>query len=286
MMIQIQNGWYMQNKIQIIDGNLFTSKAQTLVNTINTVGVMGAGIALEFRLRYPDMYKKYKELCKQKLIQIGKLWLYQADDRYILNFPTKENWKDDSKIEYLEKGLEKFVLTYKEKGIKSVAFPLLGSDKGNIPQNESLNLMLKYLKLCDIPVEIYRYDPDSYDDLYPKLKNKLKDLSFEHFIKISKIQKKYAKIIFDALNEDKIKSISGLKELNGIGISTLEKLFDFLFDRIKLDNNEELKFQLLGFAKIKLKKNTFTALQKYLSKKKNISKTELSILKLIIENKD
>ena len=79
--------------IKIISGNIFTSKCQTIVNTINCVGVMGAGIALECRLRYPEMYKKYVELCENREISIGILWLYKSEDRWILNFPTKKHWK-------------------------------------------------------------------------------------------------------------------------------------------------------------------------------------------------
>ena len=75
--------------LRVIDGNIFTSKCQTIVNTVNCVGVMGAGIALECRLRWPDMHTVYQDLCRQRQITIGKLWLYKSTDRWILNFPTK-----------------------------------------------------------------------------------------------------------------------------------------------------------------------------------------------------
>jgi len=269
----------MQNNIKIIEGNLFNSKSQTLVNTINTVGVMGAGIALEFRLRYPEMYRRYKELCKKKQIQIGKLWIYKATDRYILNFPTKEHWKDDSKIEYLEKGLEKFVNTYKEKGIISIAFPILGSDRGNMPPEISLNIMLKYLSKCDIPIEIYKYDPNIPDDLFPILKEKVLNISIDEFVKITNIKKKYAIIIFRAVIEQKVKSLSALKDFSGIGISTLEKLYDFLFDRNRTYSKDELTLKLLELAKTKLNKNAYITFENYLFNRKKISKSEYSILR-------
>ena len=80
---------------------------QTIVNTINCVGVMGKGIALVFKLRYPEMFDKYQELCKSKMIGIGKLWLYKTSEspQWVLNFPTKFHWKYPSKMEYIEKGL-------------------------------------------------------------------------------------------------------------------------------------------------------------------------------------
>jgi len=219
------------NNIKIINGHIFTSKAQTLVNTINTVGVMGAGVALGFRLRYPDMYKRYKELCKNKLIQIGKLWIFKAPDRWILNFPTKENWKDESKIEYLEKGLQKFINTYKEKNITSIAFPILGSSHGKIPEEVSFNVMMKYLKQIDIPIEIYKLDLNVPDDVFFLLKTKLEDLSFKEIISKTGIQKQYMKILFDNLNNDKIRNIASLSEVDGIGVKTLEKVFDFIYER-------------------------------------------------------
>ena len=89
-------------------GNIFTTKCQTIVNTVNCVGVMGAGIAFEFKLREETMFKKYKQLCDAKQLNIGTLWIYKSDNNNILNFPTKYDWKLPSKQEYLEKGLQKF----------------------------------------------------------------------------------------------------------------------------------------------------------------------------------
>ena len=79
--------------IRIITGNIWNSKAQTIVNTVNCEGVMGAGIALECRLRFPEMFNKYKEVCEKGLLKPGLLLLYKSDERWILNFPTKTSWK-------------------------------------------------------------------------------------------------------------------------------------------------------------------------------------------------
>ena len=86
--------------VNIISGDLFQSDAQTIVNTVNCVGVMGKGIALEYKRRFPDMYYKYRELCIKKLFNVGQLWLYKTDGKWILNFPTKQHWNNPSKIEY------------------------------------------------------------------------------------------------------------------------------------------------------------------------------------------
>ena len=141
-------------------GNIFDSKAQTIVNTVNCMGVMGKGLALQFKKRYPEMFIAYEQLCKKQLLDIGKLWLYKTDRRWILNFPTKYDWRLPSKESYLEKGLEKFLLTYKQRGIESIAFPLLGANNGGIPPDVSLEIMKRYLKNCEIPVTIYiNYKP-------------------------------------------------------------------------------------------------------------------------------
>ena len=164
--------------LEIKKGNIFTSKAQTIVNTVNCEGVMGAGIAFELRLRHPKMFEKYKEFCKQNAIKIGTLWIYNlskdenANYAKILAFPTKTSWKLPSKEEYLHAGLSKFIKTYKEKGIESIAFPLLGASRGGIDENVSLKIMKEYLSGAEIPVEIWHFDPSASDDLYDKFKEK------------------------------------------------------------------------------------------------------------------
>ena len=211
--------------INIIKGNIFTSKCQTLVNTINTQGVMGAGIALEMRLRYPEMFLKYKSLCERKLIEIGKLWIYDvSSERQMLNFPTKTNWKQPSKVEYLAKGLRKFVDTYEEKKIKSIAFPLLGADKGGLDQDYVIELMTREMEGVIIPVEIYQYDHLAQDDIADifvkrfrsRNESELKALGFTN----SAIRK-----INQILMSIEIRNLGQLASQEGIGIKTLETCY-------------------------------------------------------------
>ena len=211
--------------IKIINGNIFTSKCQTIVNTVNCVGVMGAGMALECRLRYPEMHEKYILLCKDKLIDIGLLWIYKSPEKWILNFPTKMNWKYPSKKEYLHKGLKKFVDTFKQKDIQSIAFPLLGTDKGGIPQDESLLIMTSYLKEIDLDVEIYKYDTNSKDDLYDKTKEWLLNHEVEYITKSTGLRKDIVVKVIDVIKSSKIVQINQLAREKGIGIKTLEKIF-------------------------------------------------------------
>jgi O-acetyl-ADP-ribose deacetylase (regulator of RNase III) len=141
----------------IKNSNIFNSKCQTLVNTVNCVGVMGKGLALEMKKRYPLLFEQYKTFCDKKLIDIGKLWIYKTDtDKLILNFPTKKHWKDSSEYDYIEQGMKKFVETYKNKNISSIAFPMLGCNNGGLNKDIVLEILTRHLIKCEnLVVEIY-----------------------------------------------------------------------------------------------------------------------------------
>ncbi len=219
----------------IIKGNIFNTECSAIVNTVNCVGVMGAGIAFEFRLRYPDMYKEYVKLCKRGEIKIGHLWIYKPriGSKLVVNFPTKYHWKYPSKKEYIEKGLKYFVdnyRTYQEKyEMDSIAFPILGADRGKIPQEESLHVMEKYFKkIKDLKIEIYIFDPLEYDDLFLEFKNKLKkidDWKLSHF---TGIRIDYIRKLRKSIDYYDIRRLSALINIKGIGINTVEKIFKFI----------------------------------------------------------
>lgn len=141
--------------IEYIEGDIFESPAQVIVNTVNTVGVMGKGLALSFKRRYPEIFEKYKKVCEKKQLTIGKLMLFYEADHWILLFPTKENWRNPSQLEYIEQGLEKFCRTYAEKHITSVAFPRLGCGNGALNWEDVKPLMEKYLS--KLPIDVYVY---------------------------------------------------------------------------------------------------------------------------------
>lgn len=216
--------------INIIKGNIFNTKCQTIVNTVNCVGIMGAGIAYECKLRYPKMFERYTQLCDGKQIQIGKLWLYHGTDKWILNFPTKIHWKYNSKVEYLQMGLQKFNDTYNLKGITSIAFPLLGASNGGIPENISLNIMMEYLSKVDINVEIYEYDPMALDETYLSFKNVLNSIPENEFAKLSGLRIDFVKKLKIATMREDICSMNRLLTIKGISDITLEKSFHFIMN--------------------------------------------------------
>lgn len=228
----------MKDQLKFIKGNIFTSKAQTLVNTVNCVGVMGAGIALEFKYRYPDMFDKYVKYCQDGLIQIGKLWIYDIgnSDKKVLNFPTKQHWKYPSKYDYLQRGLSRFVETYKEKGITSVAFPMLGALNGGLDPEQVLVMMKGYLELCDIPVEIYEYDFEAPDDLFQNFR----DAFFKHDIKslekLTGFKPNVIKKLKEILEKRNMVSLIQLDKIKGIGEETVKLCYQFAM-RIKSQPN-------------------------------------------------
>jgi O-acetyl-ADP-ribose deacetylase (regulator of RNase III) len=111
-------------------GNIFDSDAEALVNTVNTVGVMGKGIALQFKKAYPENFKAYKQLCDAKKFRQGQMFVYHTNTicnpKYIINFPTKRHWRGNSKIEDIKSGLEALVEEIKKLGISSIGIPPLG----------------------------------------------------------------------------------------------------------------------------------------------------------------
>jgi O-acetyl-ADP-ribose deacetylase (regulator of RNase III) len=141
--------------IYYIEGDFFETPAQTLVNTVNTVGVMGKGIAKQFKEIYPEMFKRYRDFCENEQFEIGQLYLYKTPHKWILNFPTKTDWRLPSKIEYIEVGLKKLVANIERFGIHSIAFPALGCGNGELQWSQVRPLMEKYLKVLSIDVFIY-----------------------------------------------------------------------------------------------------------------------------------
>ncbi len=148
--------------IMYVMGNLFQSPAQVLVNTVNTVGVMGRGVALEFKRLFPKMFVRYRELCEKGQFRVGQLWLYKSPNKWVLNFPTKKHWRYPSRVEYITAGLKNFAGSYSKMGIHSIAFPPLGCGNGRLDfETQVQPQMQRYLGNLPIDVFIYptRNDP-------------------------------------------------------------------------------------------------------------------------------
>lgn len=143
--------------ISVVKQNIFDSKKDMIVCPVNCNGVMGKGLALQFKKLYPEMFERYKDICKHGLLIPGRLWTWYCNDnrKNVLCFPTKQNWWQPSKMEYIVNGLRKFVESYKSHQIYSIAFPLLGAGCGQLDKKEVLEEMQYWLAMCnDCDIEI------------------------------------------------------------------------------------------------------------------------------------
>lgn len=123
--------------INLDQGNLLHAQAQALVNTVNTDGVMGKGIALQFKKAYPDMFKAYEQACKRNEVSLGKMHVFDlgglvGGPRWIINFPTKGHWRSKSKLSDIQEGLVDLVRVADQLGITSIAVPPLGCGHGGL----------------------------------------------------------------------------------------------------------------------------------------------------------
>lgn len=148
--------------IKYLTGDILDSPAQALVNTVNTVGVMGKGIALQFKNQFPGNYKTYKEACKKKELKIGDLLVTEEESllsgkKIIINFPTKTHWRYPSEYEYIEKGLIALVKVIQERNIQSIAIPPLGSGNGGLDWTKVRTMIENQLQ--GVNCTIYLYEP-------------------------------------------------------------------------------------------------------------------------------
>jgi len=149
--------------IRFTQGNLLEADVEALVNTVNTVGIMGKGIALMFKEKFPENYRAYAAACKRDEVRVGRIFVTErpnlvAEPRWILNFPTKEHWRNRTRIEWIESGLEDLRNIVLEKGIRSIAVPPLGC--GNGGQKWTAVRPLIERALGDLPdVEVVVYEP-------------------------------------------------------------------------------------------------------------------------------
>ncbi len=131
--------------ITYVKGNIFDSPAQVITNTVNCVGVMGKGLALEFKNRIPEMYNDYRKRCENKEVIPGRPYLWENDQAQVLNFPTKRHWKDNSFLKDIEDGLKYLAENYKDMGIYTLALPPLGCGNGGLKWESVRPLVEKYL---------------------------------------------------------------------------------------------------------------------------------------------
>lgn len=140
--------------IVYVVGEHYQSPARVLVNPVNTVGVMGSGIAFDFKRFFPEMFNAYQDLCQQDRFNIGQLLLYKTPHKWILNFPEKGHFRANVRTEHISDGLKKFVATHSECGITSASFPALGQDDESLNWEEEIRPRMEAY-LNPLPIIVY-----------------------------------------------------------------------------------------------------------------------------------
>lgn len=146
------------------EGNLLEAKVDALVNAVNTVGVMGKGIALQFKYAFPENYVAYKQASERNEIVVGKVLVVPVNDlngvKFIVNFPTKQHWRNPSKLQWIKDGLKDLLEQIIKYDIKSIALPALGCGNGGLDWTVVKPVIEQYLS--DLNVEISVYEPSAF----------------------------------------------------------------------------------------------------------------------------
>lgn len=141
-------------------GDLLQADTQALVNTVNCVGIMGKGIALQFRRRYPETFAAYEKACRRGEVTIGSMFVTRTGQlhgpEYIINFPTKRHWRSPSELSYIDAGLVDLIRVIRERGIMSIAIPALGVGNGGLAWADvEFRLTAALIALPDVHVVLY-----------------------------------------------------------------------------------------------------------------------------------
>jgi len=155
--------------VNVLIGDIFESKAQTLVNTVNTVGVMGKGIAPGFRKRFPEMFEDYARRCERHEVHLTRPYIYRRlTPPHIINFPTKDHWRSVSKLDDITKGLRYLEAHIAEWGVTSLAVPPLGCGEGRLEWRIVGPTLFRHLRDLSIPVELYAPFGTPHEELRPE----------------------------------------------------------------------------------------------------------------------
>lgn len=145
-----------------VKGNLLESDAEALVNAVNTVGVMGKGIALMFKRRFPLNMELYAKACREKKVVTGKMFVTETGEltgpKWIVNFPTKRHWRNPSRMEWIEDGLKDLRRFIEENRVRSIAIPALGAGNGGLEWSAVKSRIVKHLSDLE-GVEVFVYEP-------------------------------------------------------------------------------------------------------------------------------
>ncbi len=145
--------------IQYRTGDMFLSEADCLINTVNCEGYMGKGIAYQFKMKFPENNRDYVKACKSGLLHVGTLHFYREDNITIINFPTKNKWREKSKMSYIETGLDEMIKLLPKLSVKSIAIPPLGCGNGGLIWADVRDVIEKKLAKVEDRYTFLIYEP-------------------------------------------------------------------------------------------------------------------------------
>lgn len=209
------------------DTTVFNVNAQVIVNTINCVGVMGNGLALECRLRYPEMYAEYVARSRRGEVRIGLPYLYWYDESFgILNFPCKDHWQFPSKVAWIRQGLEGFRALLAQNRLSSIAFPPLGCDLGRLRWSDIRPIMEELLH--DLPGEVFicRDRKEYASGIDGQMVTLLNDTQHPFWLSPLALPARTRNLLRAALP---IKHFRELRQLAGTGKTTYERLHRYCY---------------------------------------------------------
>jgi len=233
-----------------LSGNIFRSGCELLVVTVNCEGVMGAGIALDAKLRWPGVFQQYETECQSDSLRIGTNILIRENgndvSRNVICFPTKDRWRNPSKISYIQAGLEDLKTKVKEHHIRSIAMPHLGCSNGGLQWSE----VKPHIKttLGDLPslrVELWNFVEERDDPDFAKLITLLRDSDKSAATQQLRLQPRQFNSLVSALRLEGVRGLSSLQRAPGVGEKTLAAVYRFLFPtQSELRQPQQLGFDL------------------------------------------
>jgi O-acetyl-ADP-ribose deacetylase (regulator of RNase III) len=226
--------------IQFVTGNFFDYKADIRINTVNCVGAMGAGVALQFKNKYPEMNKEYVKACNDGTIQIGRpqVWtntdfFNEEDNVIIINFPTKLHWKNPSEYEYIEKGLEWLVKFLKSHENKTITVPALGCGHGGLNWTIVKEMIVKSLSSLNLKILVFEPESSNSKNAF----NIEKKLNEKHIKQISPNDFSYPKRLLGKSGTD-IFIQGNVKTLN-------KSILSFLVDSKPSEKEKKIVFECI-----------------------------------------
>jgi O-acetyl-ADP-ribose deacetylase (regulator of RNase III) len=228
--------------LRYTQGNLLEAPAEALVNTVNEVGVLGKGIALQFRETFPDSARAYEEACKREEVKVGRVLLTETNDltghRWIIHFPTKKHWRNPSRMEWIHEGLRDLVRVVRAKGIRSLALPPLGCGSGGLEWTQVRREIEG--AFAELPnVDVLVYEPTSAYYNAPKRQG-VEELTPARAL-IAELVRRYGVLGLECTNLEVQKlawflqrAIEGLKVENPLGLAFKANRYGPYADNLRL----------------------------------------------------